>query len=106
LALSAIGLHKANTPFAPEAYRVENGVKYAGEGCANTDCAVRTQKIMLHPDLKTSVAAVDEEAGAVLLWMNFGNTHSYGLNNPVTGKRRHRLVASRSPRPHSACPEV
>jgi hypothetical protein len=69
---------KGNTSFAPEAYRVENGVKYAGEGCVGTDCAIRTQKLMLHPDIKTSVAAVDEEAGTVLLWMNFGDTHSYG----------------------------
>ena len=74
---------KANTPFAPEAYRVENGVKYAGEGCANADCGMRTQKIMLHPDIKTSVAAVDEEEGIVLLWMNFGDTHSYGPDNAL-----------------------
>jgi hypothetical protein len=74
---------KSNTPFAPEAYRVENGVKYAGEGCANTDCAIRTQKLMLHPDIKTIVAAVDEEAGIVLLWMNFGDTHSYGPNKAL-----------------------
>ena len=29
---------------------------------------------MLHPDVKPSVAAVDEEEGIVLLWMNFGDT--------------------------------
>jgi hypothetical protein len=77
------GFIKANTPFAPEAYRVENGVKYAGEGCVSKDCAILTQKIMLHPDIKPSVAAVDEEAGAVLLWMNFGDTHSYGPNKAL-----------------------
>ena len=38
----------------------------------------KTQKIMLHPDIKPSVAVVDEQAGIVLLWMNFGDTHSYG----------------------------
>jgi len=74
---------KASTPFAPEAYRVENGVKYAGEGCANADCSFQTQKLMLHPDIKTIVAAVDEEAGTVLLWMNFGDTHSYGPNKAL-----------------------
>ena len=74
---------KSNTPFAPEAFRVENGVKYAGEGCANADCAIRTQKLMLHPDIKTNVAAVDEEAGIVLLWLNFGDTHSYGPNKAL-----------------------
>jgi hypothetical protein len=74
---------KSNTPFAPQAYRLENGVKYAGGGCVGTDCAIRTQKLLLHPDIKTSVAAVDEEAGTVLLWMNFGDTHSYGPNKAL-----------------------
>jgi hypothetical protein len=73
----------ANTPFAPEAYRVENGVRYAGEGCAGKDCAILTQKIMLHPDIKPSIALVDEQAGIVLLWMNFGDTHSYGPNKAL-----------------------
>lgn len=69
----------ANTPFAPEAYRLENGVKTAGEGCTtSTECTPRIQKMMVHADIKPSVAAVDEEAGTVLLWMNFGDTHSYG----------------------------
>ncbi len=77
------GFVKANTPFAPEAYRVENGVKYAGEGCVSKDCAILTQKILLHPEIKPSVAAVDEEAGTVLLWMNFGDTHSYGPNKAL-----------------------
>lgn len=74
---------KAETPFAPEAYRVENGVRWAGDGCAAKDCAILTQKIMLHPDIKPSVALVDEEAGIVLLWMNFGDTHSYGPNKAL-----------------------
>ena len=74
---------KANTPFAPEAYRVENGIRYAGEGCASKDCAILTQKIMLHPDIKPSIALVDEQAGIVLLWMNFGDTHSYGPNRAL-----------------------
>jgi hypothetical protein len=72
------GFVKANTPFTPEAYRVENGVRYAGEGCIFKDCAILTQRILKHPDIKSSVAAVDEEAGTVLLWLNFGDTHSYG----------------------------
>jgi hypothetical protein len=78
------GFVKAKTPFSPEAYRTENGVKYAGEGCVGAkDCAILTGYIMLHPDIKPSVAAVDEEAGAVLLWMNFGDTHSYGPNTAL-----------------------
>jgi hypothetical protein len=70
---------KADTPFAPEAYRYENGIKYAGQGCTTTStCDIKTQTIMLHPDIKPSVAVVDEQAGIVVLWMNFGDTHSYG----------------------------
>lgn len=78
------GFVKANTPFGPEAYRTENGVKYAGEGCVGAkDCSILTGHIMLHPDIKPSVAAVDEEAGTVVLWMNFGDTHSYGPNTAL-----------------------
>ncbi len=70
---------QAGTPFAPETYRLENGNKTAGQGCTtSTICDPKTQKIMLHPDIKPSVAVVDEQAGIVLLWMNFGDTHSYG----------------------------
>ena len=74
----------APTPFAREAYRIENGVFMAGTGCPRKDCpAILTQKIMKHPDVKASVAAVDEENGVVLLWMNFGDTNSYGAGNAL-----------------------
>jgi hypothetical protein len=66
------------TPFAPDAYRVENGVILAGDGCGRADCGLYTQNIILHPAIVRSVAAVDEENGTVLLWMNFGDTGSYG----------------------------
>lgn len=70
---------KGDTPFAPEAYRYENGIKTAGEGCTTSAiCVPKIQKMMLHPDIKPSVAVVDEQAGIVVLWMNFGDTHSYG----------------------------
>lgn len=70
---------KADTPFAPEAYRYEDGIQYAGEGCTTTStCDPKTQTIMQHPDIKPSVAVVDEQAGIVVVWMNFGDTHSYG----------------------------
>ncbi len=69
----------AATPFAPDAYRVENGVITAGKGCAfGPDCGLYSQRIMVHPSLLKSVAAVDEAKGVVLLWMNFGYTDSYG----------------------------
>jgi hypothetical protein len=66
------------TPFAPETYRVENGAILAGEGCGRGDCGMYSQNIMLHPSIIASVAAVDEENGVVVLWMNFGFTNSYG----------------------------
>ncbi len=66
------------TPFAEGTYRVENGVITAGEGCGRENCDMYAQRIMIHPSILASVAAVDEEAGIVLLWMNFGFTDSYG----------------------------
>ena len=74
----------AGTPFAPETYRVENGVITAGEGCGRADCGMYSQYITLHPGIIPSVAAVDEENGVVLLWMNFGHTGSaYGEGNSL-----------------------
>lgn len=72
------------TPFAPGTYRVENGVITAGPGCGRGDCDMYAQNIILHPGIIASVAAVDEEAGIVLLWMNFGLTGSaYGEGNAL-----------------------
>ncbi len=73
------------TPFAPETYRVENGAILAGEGCMrSSDCGMYAQNIILHPGIIASVAAVDEENGVVLLWMNFGHTgSSYGEGNAL-----------------------
>jgi hypothetical protein len=70
----------AKTRFSKEAYRVENGsfIAGAGGGPRGTSPGLYTQKVMLHPDVVPSVAAVDEEEGVVLLWMNFGDTNSYG----------------------------
>ena len=73
----------AGTPFATETYRVENGVITAGQGCGFGECGMYSQRIMVHPSLLPSVAVVDEEAGVVLLWMNFGFTNSYGPGNAL-----------------------
>jgi hypothetical protein len=73
---------KAETPFAKEAYRMENGAYTAGEGCPSCP-PMRGPGVHLHPDLKSSVAAVDEEEGRVLLWMNFGDTNLYGPGNAL-----------------------
>lgn len=71
-------------PFSDEAYRIENGVFMAGAGCPRESCPdIQTQDIIEHPDITVSVAAVDEENGAVLLWMNFGDTGSYGEGNAL-----------------------
>ena len=79
-----IGNFSDATPFAKDAYRVENGVFIAGEGCPRPNCpGLYTQRVILHPNVIASVAAVDEEAGIVLLWMNFGYTNSYGPNNAL-----------------------
>ncbi|MDT8397507.1 MAG: hypothetical protein RQ899_02705 [Pseudomonadales bacterium] len=66
------------TPFAVDCYRVENGVITAeGPGMFG-------QNIIVHPGIIASVAAVDEENGTVLLWMNFGHTgDSYGVGNSL-----------------------
>jgi hypothetical protein len=73
-----------DAPFAPDAYRVENGVITAGPGCSRPGCEnIKTQKIMEHPFITTRVAAVDEELGIVLLRMNFGQTSSYGQGNAL-----------------------
>lgn len=74
----------APTPFSRQAYRIENGVFMAGTGCPRKECpAILTQKIMLHLHVKASVAVVDEDNSVVLLWMNFGDTNSYGPGNAL-----------------------
>jgi hypothetical protein len=72
------------TPFAPGTYRVENGVITAGAGCGREDCGMYAQNLLLHPSIVASVAAVDEDNGVVVLWMNFGHTgDSYGVGNSL-----------------------
>lgn len=68
----------AGTPFSADCYRVENGLIMAeGDGMYG-------QNIIVHPGIIASVAAVDEENGTVLLWMNFGHTgDSYGAGNAL-----------------------
>ena len=75
---------EVNTPFAADAYRIENGTVTAGVGCGRAGCEnMKTQTIMKHPAVTTRVAAVDEEMGIVLLRMNFGDTGSYGAGNAL-----------------------
>jgi hypothetical protein len=82
--LKAGSFVKVDAPFAPGAYRIENGVRSAGPGCARAGCEdIKAQTIMEHPGISTRVAAVDEELGIVLLRMNFGQTKSYGQGNSL-----------------------
>ena len=70
------------TPFADDAYRVENGAIMADQ--ADPKRRMYEQNIIVHPGVIASVAAVDEENGTVLLWMNFGHTgDSYGVGNSL-----------------------
>lgn len=73
-----------DAPFAPDAYRIENGFVTAGPGCSRPGCEnIKTQKIMEHPFITTRVVAVDETLGMVLLRMNFGQTGAYGQGNAL-----------------------
>lgn len=70
------------TPFAAEAYRVENGVITADQ--KDSRRRMYEQRIIVHPSIIASVAAVDEDNGTVLLWMNFGHTGDfYGVGNAL-----------------------
>jgi hypothetical protein len=67
-------------PFAPDAYRIENGRGMAGAAQTN----IGSQRIMAHPDVSYRIAAVDEEMGIVLMYLDFGDTNSYGPGNALT----------------------
>ena len=70
---------QVDAPFATDAYRIENGVHTAGAGCTRAGCEnIKTQKIIQHPDVRARVAAVDDRLGIVLLYLDFGNTKTYG----------------------------
>jgi hypothetical protein len=71
-------------PFAPDAYRVENGSVMAGPGARGGSENIRTQRIIAHPDVSYRIAAVDEELGIVLMYLDFGDTNSYGPGNALT----------------------
>ena len=65
----------ADVPFAPNAYRFENGVQMAGPGCTfqPPGCEnMRTQQIPTLPEVKERLVAVDEEKGVVLFRLDFG----------------------------------
>jgi len=73
-----------HAPFAPDAFRLENGRLRAGPGARAGSENILTGRVMPHPDVVYRVAVVDEEMGNVLLWMDFGDTGSYGAGNALT----------------------
>lgn len=71
-------------PFAPTAYRVENGGVMAGPGARAGSENIATQRVIAHPDMDYRIAAVDEELGVVVVRMDFGDTGNYGAGNALT----------------------
>lgn len=71
-------------PFAPDAYRVENGQTMAGAGARAGNENISTGRVIPHPDVDYRIAAVDEELGIVLMRLDFGDTNSYGAGNALT----------------------
>jgi hypothetical protein len=70
---------KADTPFAPDGYRIENGIHTAGPGCKMKGCDnIKTEDIITHPDVRARFAAYDSHLGIVLLYLDFGQTSRYG----------------------------
>ena len=65
---------KADTPFSPDSYRIENGYITAGKGCMmRPTCEnLKTQPIPTLFEITSRVAAVDEEMGIVWIRMDFG----------------------------------
>ena len=66
---------QSDVPFAPQAYRFENGVRMAGPGCTfrPPSCEnMRSQQLPTLAGIVAHVVAVDEENGTVLTWMDFG----------------------------------
>lgn len=75
---------KSDVPFAPNAYRFENGVRMAGPGCTfqPPGCEnMRTQRIPTLAGIKQRLVAVDEEMGVVLFHLAFGKGSLPGPND-------------------------
>jgi hypothetical protein len=70
---------QADTPFAPDGYRIENGIHTAGPGCKMKGCEnIKAQDIITHPEVRARFAAYDRNLGIVLLYLDFGQTSRYG----------------------------
>jgi hypothetical protein len=77
---------KADAPFSPDSYRVENGYQTAGKGCKMPGCEnLKTQGIPTLFEITSRVAGVDEELGIAWIRMDFGK-NSMGIG-PEADKR-------------------
>ena len=68
-------LRDIDVPFAPGAYRFENGVRMAGPGCTFQPPSCENMRASGIPTLagrRARLVAVDEENGTVLFWLDFG----------------------------------
>ena len=74
-----------DVPFSSGAYRFENGQLMAGPGCTFfPGCEdIKNQRIPTLAGITHKVAAVDEEAGIVLLRMNFGPGATFDGKNTL-----------------------
>jgi len=85
---------KADTPFAIEAYRIENGIHTAGPGCKMKGCEnIKTQDIITHPDVRARFVAYDRHTGVVMLYLDFGQTSRYGQGRKLVTFEAFKIYA-------------
>jgi len=77
---------KVDAPFAPEAYRFENGRLMAGPGCTFIPGCdhIKEQRLPTLSGITARVAAVDEEQGIVWLRMNFGPGSTFNKDQSLS----------------------
>jgi hypothetical protein len=79
--LKAGSFVEVDAPFAPGAYRFENGQRMAGPGCKfrPPSCEdIKAQKLPKLSGVTYRVAAVDEELGIVWMRLDFGAGSTFG----------------------------
>lgn len=85
---------KADTPFALEAYRIENGIHTAGPGCKMKGCEnIKTQDIITHPEVRARLVAYDRKTGIVMLYLDFGQTSRYGQGRKLVTFEAFKIYA-------------
>jgi hypothetical protein len=70
---------------------------------------IGSARIMAHPDVSYRIAAVDEEMGIVLMYLDFGDTNSYGPGNALTTFEAFKVMvgsSTQSKRSSRSCPQT